>query len=138
VEKAHNFKSTVLSELKGILLKTSDKFLNGLSDTRINGMAVICVFCFYFFRGLLYGYRFLEKNFISWLFHRTKHLENRSLIFQMYNFIYNEVFNHKEQNYIICRKIYGTGDHYFEQNKPSSKSQVSQVFVHVWNVGLKW
>jgi hypothetical protein len=34
-------------------------------------------------------------------------------------------FSHKkEQNYAICRKIDGTGDHHAEEDEPSSKGQI--------------
>jgi hypothetical protein len=40
-------------------------------------------------------------------------------------------FSHKkEQNYAICRKIDGTGDH---QVKPDSERQILHVFYHMWN-----
>jgi hypothetical protein len=46
------------------------------------------------------------------------------------------LFSHKEErNYIICGKIDGIIDHHVEQRKPSSKSQISQVFTHMWNLG---
>jgi hypothetical protein len=38
------------------------------------------------------------------------------------------LFKLKEQNIVVSRKMDGTGDH-FEQNKPSSKSQTSHVFI---------
>jgi hypothetical protein len=48
------------------------------------------------------------------------------------------LFSHNEQqNYVVCRKMGGTGDHNFGQKKPSSKSQTLHVFAHMWNLGLK-
>jgi ATP-dependent RNA circularization protein (DNA/RNA ligase family) len=39
---------------------------------------------------------------------------------------------HKEkQNYIICRKMDGTENHYVKQNKPDSEKQVSHIFSHM-------
>jgi hypothetical protein len=50
--------------------------------------------------------------------------------------IHNGVlFNHKEEhNYVIWRKMNGTGDHHFEQDKPNSKSQIQ---YHTCNLELK-
>jgi hypothetical protein len=39
------------------------------------------------------------------------------------------LFSHKEGwNPVICRKIYGTGEHFLKQNKPDTKKKVSHVF----------
>jgi hypothetical protein len=40
------------------------------------------------------------------------------------------LFRHKEEFHSssICKKMYGTEDHHFEQDKPSSKSKLPQLF----------
>jgi hypothetical protein len=37
----------------------------------------------------------------------------------------------------ICRKMGGTGNHYVEQDKPKSKSEIFHVLVHFRKLGLK-
>jgi hypothetical protein len=47
-------------------------------------------------------------------------------------------FSHKEKlNYVIFRKIDGTGDFHVERDNPSSKGQISQVLIHLWNLDIK-
>jgi hypothetical protein len=36
----------------------------------------------------------------------------------------SNISNKEEWNYIICRKMVGTGDHHVQWEKPSSKSQI--------------
>jgi hypothetical protein len=49
-----------------------------------------------------------------------------------------ELLSHKEKwNYITCWKMDGTGDRHVEGEKTSSKSQMSLVFIHLWNLDLK-
>jgi hypothetical protein len=48
------------------------------------------------------------------------------------------LLSHKENcNYVIFRKMDGTGDHHAERDKPSSKGQISHVLAHLWNLDLK-
>jgi hypothetical protein len=60
--------------------------------------------------------------------------------FGIYVYTHNgKLLIHKEEwNYVICRKMDGTGDHNVEWDKPSSKTQRSHVFAHMWNLDLKW
>jgi hypothetical protein len=49
------------------------------------------------------------------------------------------LLSHKEKwNYVICWEMDRTGEHDVEWDKPSSKSQVSHVFTHLWILDLKW
>jgi hypothetical protein len=54
-------------------------------------------------------------------------------------FLNHEVLlSHKEEwNYAVGRKIDRSVKHDTEWNKSSSKSQISHVFAHMRNVGLK-
>jgi hypothetical protein len=53
-------------------------------------------------------------------------------------YIHNEiVFGHKDQNYVICRKMYGTRDHHVKQNKQDSERQILHVFSHMQNLDFK-
>jgi hypothetical protein len=48
------------------------------------------------------------------------------------------LFSHKEElNYVICRKMDGTGDHLVKQNKSDSEKQISHVFCYIWNPDLR-
>jgi hypothetical protein len=57
----------------------------------------------------------------------------------IYMYIYNWVlFIHKEVwNYVIFRKINGTEYHDAQCNKPDWERQISHLFFHMQNVGLK-
>jgi hypothetical protein len=47
--------------------------------------------------------------------------------------------SHKEkQNYVVCKKVDGAGDHNIEQDKPSKNGQMSYAVTDLWNLDLKW
>jgi hypothetical protein len=51
--------------------------------------------------------------------------------------IYSGVlFSHEEQNFVICQRVDGTGDHHAKQNKPDSEKQI-YVFPQMQNLDLK-
>jgi hypothetical protein len=53
-------------------------------------------------------------------------------------YIHNGVlFSHKEGDYVICRKMDGTGGHCVKQNKPGPERQMPHVFSHIWNLDIK-
>jgi hypothetical protein len=41
------------------------------------------------------------------------------------------LFSHKEENYVVCSKVNGTGDDHVRQNKPDSERQASHIFSPV-------
>jgi hypothetical protein len=43
----------------------------------------------------------------------------------------------KEWNYVICRKMNGTGDHHVDQDKSSSERQLSHIFLSYEDFGPK-
>jgi hypothetical protein len=48
----------------------------------------------------------------------------------------NVLFSQKEeQNYVICRKIDGNGDHHVKQDKPDT--QALHIFFHMCNLDFK-
>jgi hypothetical protein len=49
------------------------------------------------------------------------------------------ILSHKEKwNYVIFRKTDRTGDHYVDQDKPNSKSQILYIFTNLWNLNSNW
>jgi hypothetical protein len=53
--------------------------------------------------------------------------------------IHNRVlFSHTEEwNYVICKKMDGTGDLHIEWDEPSSERQRPHIFAHMRNPDLK-
>jgi hypothetical protein len=43
----------------------------------------------------------------------------------------------KKKNFVICRKMYGTGDHNVKPDMPSSATQITHIITNMWNIDLK-
>jgi hypothetical protein len=47
------------------------------------------------------------------------------------------LLNHKEQKYVLCRKVDGTEDHHVKQNNVDSESQISHIVSNISNLDLR-
>jgi hypothetical protein len=54
------------------------------------------------------------------------YIYNKYIYIYIIYIYYGVLFSHKEKwNYVLCRKMDGTGEHHIKQNKPDSERQAS-------------
>jgi hypothetical protein len=69
----------------------------------------------------------------SW--NKSKYSSTDEYIMKLWYICTMEHFSHKEEwNYVIWRKMEGTGDHNVKWNKPDSERQMSHAFSQMWNL----
>jgi hypothetical protein len=85
----------------------------------------------------------LQNHSWAYIWRSQVNIQERYIHISIYLYIYKEDVTHthttcarvgvlvthkEEQNYVVSRKMNGTGYHHIEQDKPSSKGQILHIF----------